>query len=79
MIQKKDKKGNVIPKVFDLVYLLESVDMSANKSILPETASFSAKLIHHEERAKSSPEKSPTLLATWSQTYNNEMTPLPSR
>ena len=30
--------------------------MSANKSIILETESFAAKLIHHEELAKSSPE-----------------------
>ena len=33
--------------------------MSTTKSIIPETASFVAKLLHHEERAKSSPENLP--------------------
>ena len=41
--------------------------MSATKSIITETARFSAKLIHHEERAKSSPEDHPN--------FNNPLEP----
>ena len=35
------------------------MEMSATKSILTETASFAANLLHHEERSKSSPENLP--------------------
>ena len=36
--------------------LFAYVVMNATKSILPETETFPDKLIHHEERAKSSPD-----------------------
>ena len=52
IIQEKYKKVNVIPKVFGFIYLFESGAMYSIKYILTETASFSAKLLHHEERSK---------------------------
>ena len=55
----KEKKGNVIPKVFDLVALFTSVNMSATKYVLPETASLLANVTHHEERDKSYPNNTP--------------------
>ena len=56
IFREKGKKGNGIPNVFGLIALFTAVAMSATKYILPETASFSVKLIHHEERAKDSPD-----------------------
>ena len=53
IIQEKYKKGYGIPKVFGLISLFASVAMSDTKSIIPEIASFVAKLIHHEEWSKS--------------------------
>ena len=47
IIQEILKKLNDIPKVFGLVYLFESVAMTANKSIIPEIEIFASKLIHH--------------------------------
>ena len=61
IIQEKGKKGNVIPKVFGLIALFAFVVMSANKSILPETANFATKLIHHEEISRSSTYNLPNL------------------
>ena len=55
IIQEKDNTGNVIPTVFRIIALFSSVSMSGTKSILPEIESFTAKLLHHEERAKLSP------------------------
>ena len=48
-----------IPKVFGLIALFAYVAMSATKSILLETVSFAAKLLHHEERAKYHPDNIP--------------------
>ena len=45
--------------VFGIIYLFAYVAISVTNSILPETASFITKLLHHEERAKSSPENPP--------------------
>ena len=39
-----------------LIYLFVSVAMYSTKSIITKISSFSSKLIHHEERTKSSPE-----------------------
>ena len=39
--------------------LFASLDMPSTKSIIPETATFESKLIHHEERSKSSPDNIP--------------------
>ena len=50
----KEKKEKGIPKVFSLIYLFASVAMFSTKSILPEIESFSAKLIRHEDKSKSS-------------------------
>ena len=55
----KTSREKVIPKVFGLIALFTSVTMSATKSIITETASLAARLLHHEERAKSSPENTP--------------------
>ena len=44
---RKENKGNGIPKVFALIYLFAYVAMSATKSVLPETSSFVAKLLHN--------------------------------
>ena len=41
--------------------LFASVAMTSTKSILPEIENFAAKLLHHEERAKSSPDNLPNL------------------
>ena len=59
IIQERDSKVNGIPKVFGLIYLFTYVVMFITKSILPETESFTAKMLHYEERAKSSPENLP--------------------
>ena len=48
IIHEKDKKLNGIPKLFGLIALLSYLDISATKSIIPETASFPSKLLHHE-------------------------------
>ena len=55
IIQGKFKRGNVIPKVLGLIALFVSVVMHDTNSTLPETESFAYKLLHHEERSKSSP------------------------
>ena len=44
--------GNI--KVFGKIPLFAYVDMYTTKYIIPETASFIDKLIHHEERYKHS-------------------------
>ena len=61
-IQEKYKNGNFIPKVFSLIEPFASVAMFVTKSIIPEKASFAAKLIHREEMSKSSLENLPTSL-----------------
>ena len=48
IVQEKYKKGNGTQKVFELITLFASVDMSVVNYILPETASFAAKLLHNE-------------------------------
>ena len=58
-IQDKYRKVNGIPKLFELIYLFSSVSMTYTNSILPEIASFEANMLHHEERANSSPENLP--------------------
>ena len=59
IIQERQKRIG-IPKIFGLTALFASVDMTVTKSILPETASFAAKLLQHEERAKYSPYNLPS-------------------
>ena len=59
IIQDKYKIENVIPKGFSFIAPFTSVAMSVAKYVLPETAIFAAKLIHHKERDKSSPGKFP--------------------
>ena len=59
IIQDRYKKEKIITKVFGLLALLVSVAMYATKFIIPETVSFAYKLIHHEERSKSSLENLP--------------------
>ena len=58
-IQKIYKKRDFITKVFGPIDLFEFVAMYFTKYIILETASFSAKLIHHEEKSKSYPENLP--------------------
>ena len=48
--QERDKKIDGEPKVFGLISLFSYVAISSTKFILTETASFTAKLKHHEER-----------------------------
>ena len=51
--------------------------MSAKNFILPETESFAAKILHHEERAKYSPENIPSFtnpLASNIETGNDTFT-----
>ena len=59
IIQDRYKKEKIITKLFGLLALLVSVAMYATKFIIPETESFAYKLIHHEERSKSSLENLP--------------------
>ena len=59
IIQYRDKREKGIPKLCSLIFLFASVAMSATNSILPETASFAANILHHEERAKSYTENLP--------------------
>ena len=59
IIQEKYKKVDGVPKVFGLISLFASMSMSVTNYILPDTAIFSYKLFHHEERAKSSPDNLP--------------------
>ena len=44
--------------------LFASVAMSSTKSILPETAKFSAKILHHENICRSSPYNIPNFTNT---------------
>ena len=62
IIQKRYKKINGILKVFGLISLFTSVAMSVTKSILPETASLSTNLLHHERIFNSSPQNLPNFI-----------------
>ena len=75
-IQEKYKKINGIPTVFGLISLFASVAMSVANSIHPGTASFAAKMLHHEERAKYSPDNPPNFtnpldsnIEAWNDTF----------
>ena len=59
IVQEQYKNENGIPKVFGLISLSAYVVIFSTKSILPETASFAAKILHHEDISKSSTDNLP--------------------
>ena len=59
IIQERYKKRYFIPKVFYLIVIFSYVAISATKYILPKKNSFEAKLLHHEEKSKSSTDNLP--------------------
>ena len=52
IIKEKDNNRYGIPRIFGLISLFASVDMSSTKSMIPQTVIFSAKIIHHLGKRK---------------------------
>ena len=59
IIQERYNNRDVATKCFVPIGFFASVDIYFTKFIIPETARFSAKLIHHEEKSNSPPENIP--------------------
>ena len=68
-LQEKDNKRYGKPNAFGTISLFEYMAMSLTNSIIPKTVSFSDKLLHHEEKSKSSPEN----LTNFNNTLNSNI------
>ena len=58
-VQEGDKKVGVKPNLFGLILIFAYVAISSTNSILSETGSFAAKMLHHKEISKYLPDNLP--------------------